>query len=557
MRHGAAPADGDLRPRGRGGAGPRWLVLVLLVLPLSVMVGTADQRQAVAFVPAPVLVPAVVAGIALDAAGVACGVSTTCRGAFAGAAVDIGKCLFFAVFDCEMPWKQGEDRPPNGDVTPPGQVYCREGGSLQFGAQIGGEFTRGCPQPGQVSMVRTTSPANVATKATGADGSVSWGLAVPLGAGGAATGSKPTARGERVDYYVCAEAWVRAPTGCSAVAFWHYDSDPSFDPDPLRTGQPFSRCTDGVSVVTVAGPVAQWRESTADRPALTFPACPGSHPTRLGGGVAHGSPWTPGAVEGIPGTAGDPFSFPALPPGVVPVAPPVGLPQSPDLPLRPDPLAPPSWSPTPTPAGEPTPVPGTGPLPPPRPHPCMWGGYVVPADECDPGTDPTRPSPAPSTVPTAPPTGAPTEPPYPRPTPETTPAPEGEGCLGAGVTLNPTTWVFTPVRCALVWAFVPKHSALQRAQDVAGKVGKAAPFSYLTGTVGWVSGLGQASQCFTLNVATSDGPVRVLSTCQPGAFERGLQGHRDLLTVAIYAGFFIPMAWWAWRQYAPGSQGVS
>ena len=135
--------------------------------------------------------------------------------------------------------------------------------------------------------------------------------------------------------------------------------------------------------------------------------------------------------------------------------------------------------------------------------------------------------------------------------------PEAENCMG-GVGWNPTTWVTVPVKCALSWAFVPSSAPLAQAQATATSLGQAAPFSYVTGTVGWVNDLDAGSQCFDLDVDRGDaGPLRVLSTCAPGPFEAWLISNRGLMTAALYAAFFVPMAWWAWRQYAPGSQGVA
>lgn len=129
-------------------------------------------------------------------------------------------------------------------------------------------------------------------------------------------------------------------------------------------------------------------------------------------------------------------------------------------------------------------------------------------------------------------------------------------CMG-GVGWNPTTWVTVPVKCALEWAFVPSAAPLAQAQVTATDLGNAAPFSYVKGTVGWVNTLGAGSQCFTLDVTTQQGPQRVLSTCDPGPFESWLVSNRTLLSAAMYASFFVPLGWWAWRQYAPGAQGMA
>jgi hypothetical protein len=173
------------------------------------------------------------------------------------------------------------------------------------------------------------------------------------------------------------------------------------------------------------------------------------------------------------------------------------------------------------------PTPRTGPDPDGSTYRCTWGPYPLPLADCD---------------------VVPTHPPVPR---------TEDGPCVVGWSWNPVDWVLEPVKCALTWAFVPSTAPLAQAELTAGQLAAAAPFGYVTGVVGWVGDLDAGSECFTLNVQRADGPLQVLSTCTPGHFERALQSHRALLEVAMYAGFFLPVAWWAWRQYAPGSQGVS
>lgn len=121
-----------------------------------------------------------------------------------------------------------------------------------------------------------------------------------------------------------------------------------------------------------------------------------------------------------------------------PLNPPQLVPVGPDLkPIPqwgPGTSAPPEWGPTTAPNPGPTTAPTTAPSP----------------------TATTAPSPTPTAG------GLPTA--GPNPTPGGAPIPDPENpsqsCLSAAWTWNPIDWVFVPVKCALVWAFVPKDGAI-------------------------------------------------------------------------------------------------
>lgn len=148
---------------------------------------------------------------------------------------------------------------------------------------------------------------------------------------------------------------------------------------------------------------------------------------------------------------------------------------------------------------------------------CRWGIYTVAADNCaalryafytpyGAVSDPTRP-PRNAPVPAVSPQGDPwpqNEPlPFPEPNPEPSssssptagvpgfpmngqnPAPgsnsvpspgpnpgdDPENCWAAMWTWNPLDWVFTPVKCALVWGFVPRDSVFnQRGEEIRDNV---------------------------------------------------------------------------------------
>ncbi len=166
----------------------------------------------------------------------------------------------------------------------------------------------------------------------------------------------------------------------------------------------------------------------------------------------------------------------------------------------------------------------------------------------------TNPTPTPTPSGTATPTPTPTPTPAPFPTTGTNP-PNADGsasCLGAAWSWNPTDWVLVPLRCA----FVPSQQAVENVKAAGtGLVTDNAPFSYVTDASKWAGSFGAGSQCFDLSIATPFGDQRVLSSCSPGPFESFLIANRAPLTAAMFATFLLPLAWWAWRAYAPGSTG--
>jgi hypothetical protein len=226
---------------------------------------------------------------------------------------------------------------------------------------------------------------------------------------------------------------------------------------------------------------------------------------------------------------------------------------------------------------------------------CMWGPIQLPLTECWPlarkynrttsgqivpnpalippltGTQPTT-EPVigtPTEVPTIPAPGTPGQPGTPPGTPDifTPPAeiPEVEraDCFpnGWGL-LNPVEWVLKPVKCALTWAFVPSPATMSRLTDIAADAGGKAPFSVIQSFVEWfepIGGMlgGGGGTCLHITVPILGESYRVVSTCDPGQPETIIMGWRPWLTVVANAWLVVPLAWWAWKQYAPGSQGVA
>lgn len=202
---------------------------------------------------------------------------------------------------------------------------------------------------------------------------------------------------------------------------------------------------------------------------------------------------------------------------------------------------------------------------------CTFGVYDVPVAECnvykptfkhvvEVNAQAANPSaPEPSAPPYGPPSGEPAPGPAPTPAPDT-------GCPPSfGLDLLTPWWLFKGMTCALEYAFVPSTSALDGVKAEATDITTRVPFSYVADVVGWVGGLapagGAAAHCLDLSIgfpAASHLPthVEVLNSCDDAnPIVKFLHDNRPLLTVAVYASFVMPLAWWAWRQYAPGSQG--
>jgi hypothetical protein len=100
---------------------------------------------------------------------------------------------------------------------------------------------------------------------------------------------------------------------------------------------------------------------------------------------------------------------------------------------------------------------------------CEWGPYLMAIELCEAkyGTKfDAQPKPNPQPSPTAPPTTG--TPPTTGPNPETPPTdpgagtdPDGRSCYADAWSWNPVDWVYVPVKCVFIWAFVPDTAVLQ------------------------------------------------------------------------------------------------
>ncbi|WP_432488723.1 hypothetical protein [Kineococcus sp. SYSU DK018] len=141
---------------------------------------------------------------------------------------------------------------------------------------------------------------------------------------------------------------------------------------------------------------------------------------------------------------------------------------------------------------------------------CTWGTYTLTAAECFVDPDP-GPTPSPTATPTATPTvspspsDSPTASPSPTTSTTTSPSPTASTCAGTvaepcvvtipggapdpaaegsecwpsgwGV-FNPLEWVYRPVRCALVWAFVPSEPLGPQVSEIGSTIAATPPLSW-------------------------------------------------------------------------------
>lgn len=138
----------------------------------------------------------------------------------------------------------------------------------------------------------------------------------------------------------------------------------------------------------------------------------------------------------------------------------------------------------------------------------------------------------------------------------------GDGCLQTGlVAWNPVTWVYAPVACVLEWAFVPSEATMLQLETLPEAFHGKPPHSVVTGVAGWWDdirvGAEEPAGCLLIEVPILEEEYRVVDSCTPGPVAAQIMAYRSILAVAVYAFFLAPLAWWAWREYAPGSKGMA
>ena len=137
--------------------------------------------------------------------------------------------------------------------------------------------------------------------------------------------------------------------------------------------------------------------------------------------------------------------------------------------------------------------------------------------------------------------------------------PHAQSCLDGVSGFNPITWVLVPVECAWQWAMVPSAADLKPLTDLGQSLKTREPLSDVLQAEGFVVGaLGGAgphvSGClvFDAHLGTFIQNVHILNSCdQSEPIVAALHTLRSLLGVAELLAFLGPLAWWAWKAYAP------
>jgi hypothetical protein len=163
-------------------------------------------------------------------------------------------------------------------------------------------------------------------------------------------------------------------------------------------------------------------------------------------------------------------------------------------------------------------------------------GNPAPAPDPDPGPDPD-PDPDPTGDPD--PTTGPSDGSDPFPTTGTQPDPGdgSDGCLGGSWGLNPVEWVYRPVKCAVVWAFVPQTSLQTRVTTLQTAITGRVPFAWF-GPIFALPGDLPDGSCpdWRIKVKSLDQNV----VCD-SAFTGAVRTARPFLTAAMLALAFTPL----------------
>ncbi len=185
---------------------------------------------------------------------------------------------------------------------------------------------------------------------------------------------------------------------------------------------------------------------------------------------------------------------------------------------------------------------------------CKWGSYVIPMPNCDSlrrqyrpdaqemevtEADPDTGEIGPKTTPDAPPK-TPTEGPNPG-APPTTPTettdPDSQNCFGDAWSMNPVSWVYVPVKCALLWAFKPKVSLQTRVEGVKTAFNNKVPFKWMA-SLGALPTAIPTGQCpdWHIKVLTMDKDIVCGSE-----FTQKITSARPWLAVGMIALAFMPL----------------
>lgn len=111
-------------------------------------------------------------------------------------------------------------------------------------------------------------------------------------------------------------------------------------------------------------------------------------------------------------------------------------------------------------------------------------------------------------------------------------------------------WVWKGTACALAEAFVPKALTMP---DLSNKT----PFVQVRSLVQWMDLRNVGSECLRVPVKTPNGSTVVaFDSCSTDGAVAWLREKRGLMAGVLWVSVASALGWWAWRTYAPGSQGV-
>ncbi len=515
-------------------------VLAVVLLSLTITVGTSaqTQNQAHAFVPvaAAVVAPTVARTVLVPAARIACGkVCPAAWGAVSGAVVGAAGALWcaFSRETCTIPWSQNPDVPANSPGGSTGGYWTSDPSMIDGNGAVQTAIVVIRTDSVQLRSVNQGGWTHVRGECYSLSGSLRAYLSEGDNANVGCT-----------DGYVSVEHCY-SNGFCGGRDVYYGGKPEAGKPDPWnpeRTGQGYRVCRNSAGDrVRLAGPPTNYQELQGGRE-MPLPLCPSSHPVPSGGGIVAGNPWQPDVVEAIPSTGSPaPNTTPLVPPleprpdllpdaPATPEAPRRTLPGKPAKPL-PD-LDPVTGQPKPTPQPLPPTVPDEG--------PCMWGGYAVDPEDC-------VGAPAPEAPPTASPAPSSTPAPVGPPTSGENPDPEdgSRNCLGTGWSWNPVSWVYVPVKCVLLWAFVPKPGFVDgKVTGVRDSWGDTGPGRIIGATGGVVTKVGDLSA----GAGGCSGPavrfdtkmlkttLRPLAACPGDLAHQAAKVVRIITTLGLYLG---------------------
>jgi hypothetical protein len=157
----------------------------------------------------------------------------------------------------------------------------------------------------------------------------------------------------------------------------------------------------------------------------------------------------------------------------------------------------------------------------------------------NPNPDPT-PSPTPTPTPNPSPTPFPTagpNPESPTPTPGPDTNPDSRSCFGDAWSINPVDWVYVPVKCVFLWAFIPDPGFFDaKFGELKDLFGRTSPGLFIGSIDSLVPSAGATAGCagpsFDISILDVDKTIRPLNACSGGAANAAGICHA-LLTVGL------------------------